>query len=595
MKAIALIKKDVRRHWWLPGVGLTAILCLELMALYSPQLIKQAVNLLAAGRADTGDLVRIGGGIVALACGVAVLRAVGRPFMLAFGYMIERDLRKLFFSCVIGRSGNGGSRRPAGDVMARATYDIDNIRLACGYGFQAAVNSVLTLVLALAYMICMSPVLTLLAFLPLVVIPWLTTRQSKRYHQCHKSIQESFSALTEESRDSVNAIRLIKVFNLISVKDRQLERLARRHLDNNMELARVSALYLPVMTLVTHLSQAVVWGLGGAMAVFGLLSAGDIVAFSAYLVMLRTPLVYSGYLINLYQRARSSCARVDEILARQPGRERASLTEEAPVRHGRGDETVTPGILPPDILIKDLSFTYPGEDRPAVKNITLQIPFGTATAIVGPVGSGKSTLLHLLTRLCEPPPGSIFLGDIDITYMPLGQLRSTLGMAVQQPFLFSDTIRENLRLASPSAGDRKLWEIIDTARLSQEIQNLSEQLDSVLGEQGRTLSGGQKARLCLARTLLQGCPWLLLDDSLSAVDNRIEARILENLSRTRAGTGCLIVSHRPQSLAFCDHIVVLEEGYIKAEGSHEDLIENSGLYRRLVQTQQLASRLSEGI
>ena len=565
------------------AAGLAAILCLELLALYAPQLIKRAVDLLASGNADSASLLRIGGGIVALACGVAALRAVGRPFMLAFGYLVERDLRKHFFSRVI--TGPGSGQRTPGDVMARATYDLGNIRLAAGYGFQAAVNSVLTLILALGYMILMNPVLTLLAFLPMAAIPWLTTRQSRRFHQCHKSIQESFSALTEASRDSVNAIRLIKVFNLIDFKDLQLEGLARRHLDNNMTLARVSALYLPVMTLVTHLSQAVVWGLGGAMAVFGMLSAGDIVAFSAYLVMLRTPLVYSGYLINLYQRAKSSCARVDDILAEQPDGQPVPPTRES------GPEPCPNAA--PDIVVRDLSFTYPGEDRPALKNLSLRLASGTTTALAGPVGSGKSTLLHLLTRLYEPPPNTIFIGGTDITRMPLERLRNTLGLAVQDPFLFSDTIRENLRLACPPAGDNALWQAIDAAGLSREIHSLSEGLDSVLGERGSTLSGGQKARLCLARTLLQGCPWLLLDDSLSAVDNGICARILENLSCIEAG--CLIVSHRPQSLDFCDRILVLAEGRIAAEGRHRELIDTSRLYRRLVRTQQLASRLSEGI
>ena len=592
MKTIELIKKDILRYWWLVAGGLTAIFCLELIALYSPQLIRQAVDLLAAGHADAKSLIRIGGGIVGLACGVAVLRAVGRPFMLAFGHLIERDLRRLFFARVIGSSA-GGSRRPAGDIMSRATYDMNNIRLACGYGFQAAVNSILTLVLALAYMIFMSPVLTGLSFLPMVAIPWLTTRQSKRFHQSHKSIQESFSALTEESRDSVNAIRLIKVFNLISVKDRQFNGLAGRHLDNNMELARVSALYLPVMTLITHLSQAMVWGLGGAMAVYGLLSAGDIVAFSAYLVMLKTPLVYSGYLINLYQRAKSSCTRVDDILTQQAGPKSQWGQQADHEQTSQGDDGHISPAPEANIVIKDLSFTYPGEDRPALKDISLRLPSGTTTALVGPVGSGKSTLLHLMTRLFEPPPGSIFLGETDIARLTLKQLRSALGLAVQDPFLFSDTIRENLILACPSAGDNQLWQAIDAAGLTEEVQALSGQLDSVLGERGRTLSGGQKARLCLARTLLQGCPWLLLDDSLSAVDNKVEARILENLSQLNAG--CLIVSHRPQSLAFCDHIVVLEDGYLAAEGSHEELIETSSLYRRIVQTQQLASKLKGGI
>ncbi len=584
MKTTRIIKKDIRRYWWLPGAGLTAIFCLELMALYSPQLIKRAVDLLASGEADTGRLLGIGGSVVALACGVAVLRAVGRPSLLAFGYMIERDLRHHFFSRVIGLSGDGGSRAPAGDIMARATYDINNIRLACGYGFQAAVNSVLTLALALAYMIFMSPLLTLLAFLPMVAIPWLTTRQSKRFHHCHRAIQESFSALTEESRDSVSAIRLIKVFNLVSIKDRQFDRLARRHLDNNMTLARVSALYLPVMTLITHLSQAVVWGLGGAMAVTGMLSAGDIVAFSAYLVMLRSPLVYSGYLINLYQRAKSSAARVDGILEEPPGRARVCRAEKNDPRPGVGG----------DILIKNLSFTYPGENRPALEDISLCLPSGATTAIVGPVGSGKSTLLQLLTRIQDPPPNSIFIGNTDILHIPPGQLRSHMGMSVQEPFLFSDTIRENLLMARPAASEGELWEAVEATGLSREIRGFPEQLDTILGERGQRLSGGQKARLCLARTILQECPRLLLDDPLSAVDNRVEALILDSLSK-RMGAGCLIVSHRPQSLAFSHRIAVLEEGRLNAQGSHKKLIETSRLYRRLMHTQHLASRLSEGI
>ena len=378
MSTIAIITKDVRKYWWLVAGGLTAILVLEVLALYAPQLIKKAIDLLAAGQADRHRLGLIAGAIVALALGIAVLRAVGRPAMLAFGRIIERDLRERFFEQVIALPRSAVDRQPAGDIMAHATYDIDNIRLAAGYGCQAAINSMLTLILALAYMIWMSPVLTLLAMVPMAAIPWLTRRQSIRFHQCHKAIQESFSALTEESRDSLNAIRLIKVFDLTAVKDRQFDRLAQTHLDNNMQLARVSALYLPVMTLVTHLSQAVVWGCGGAMAVLGMLTAGDIVAFSAYLVMLKTPLVYSGYLINLYQRAKSSCTRVDRIL-NQP----VETLDALPIRQ--------PALCQgEDIVIKNLTFTYPGENRPVLINISLRLPHGSTTALVGPVGSGTS-------------------------------------------------------------------------------------------------------------------------------------------------------------------------------------------------------------
>ncbi len=582
MKTTAIIIQDIRRYWWLPTGGLSAIFCLELLAVYMPQLIRRAVDLLAAGEADSGALIRIGGCIVALATGIAILRAVGRPCMMAMGRCIERDLRQQFFSSVVCLSGQPRGVFPAGDMMARATYDIDNIRLAAGYGFQAAITSMLTLIMALACMIWLNPTLTVLACLPMASIPWLTTRQSKRFHQCHRSIQESFSTLTEESRDSLNGIRLIKVFDLVLAKDRQFERLAQSHLKNNMELARVTALYLPVMALITNLSQAIVWGVGGAMAVLGMLSTGEIVAFSAYLVLLKTPLVYSGYLINLYQRARSSCSRVDQILERQLPDQTSSLLREERFFDARKQA---------DIVIKKLSFTYPGESRSVLEGVNVRFPHGSTTAIVGSVGSGKSTLLQLLTRLLEPPPETVFIGDTDITHIPHEQLRAHIGMAMQEPFLFSDTIRANLLPARFQAGDQQLRQAIEVAGLTEEIASLPRQMDSVLGEKGRALSGGQKARLCLARTILQGSPILLLDDPLSAVDTKAEAQILQNLSLLRAGLTNIMVSHRPQSLAFCDHIIVLEAGRLVAEGSHDRLLQSCDLYRRLVRTQQLASKL----
>ena len=579
MSTIEIAKRDIRRYWWLVAGGLTAILVLELMALYAPQLIKQAIDMLAEGQAVFHRLGAIAGAIAALALGVALLRAVGRPSMLAFGYIVARDLRGQLFSRIIAMSCPAIDRQPAGDIMARATYDIDNIRLAAGYGCQAAISSLLTLIIALAYMIIMSPLLTLLAILPMAAIPWLTHRQSIRFHQCHKNIQESFAALTEESRGSLNAIRLIKVFNLLDIKERQFEGLAQKHLDNNMELARVSALYLPVMILVTQLSQAVVWGLGGAMAVLGMLSPGEIVAFSAYLVLLRTPLVYSGYLINLYQRAKSSCGRVDYILD-QPGESSAAQTAGHWAPSG-----------PADVVIRNLTFTYPGESNAVLRNLSLRLPHGITTAIVGPVGCGKSTLLQLIARIHEPPRDTIFLGGTDITRIPLEKLRSFIGMTTQDPFVFSDSISANLRLARPRADDEALWRVIEVVGLTDEIRAIAEELDSVPGEKGQKLSGGQKARLCLARTVLLERPLLLMDDPLSAVDTSAEARILEHLSRLRNGLTNLIVSHRPLSLSFSDHIVVLDEGCLNAEGSHEALIETSGLYRRLVLTQQLNAKV----
>ena len=583
MNTVFIIKKNLRAYWWLVTGGLAAIACLELLSLYGPQLIKQAVDLLASGRADRQKLLHLAGTLVVLAVGVALLRAVGRPLMLAFGRLVERDLRNQFFTHITELPRMFLDRRPAGDIMARATYDMDNIRLAAGYGCQAAFSSLLTLVLALAYMIWMSPLLTLLSAVPMTLIPWLTRRQSRRFHACHQNIQQSFGSLTESSRDSLSAIRLLKAYDLGDMTRRRFQAKAKAHLDRNMELARVSALYLPVMTTILHMSQTIVWGGGGAMAVLGGVTPGDIVAFSAYLAMMRSPLLYSGYLINLSQRARSSSLRVDEIFDqaietgdRLPG---VSMS-----REHRPDEVE-------DIVIDDLTFAYPGEPEPVLKNLSMQIPAIAASAITGPVGSGKSTLFQLLTRIYEPPERTIYIGGRDITRIPVAALRARIAMTVQEPFVFSGCVRENLMLAAPSATEEELWQVLSDVGLADEIAALPGRLDAELGERAHILSGGQKARLSVARTLLSRRPLFLMDDPLSSVDTRAEGAVLNNLARLQNDRTHVMISHRPLSLSFCSSIFVLDNGRITAKGSHGELMRKSSLYQKLALAQHLKLRV----
>lgn len=579
MNTRTIIKKEILRYRWLIVIGLTAILLVEWVSAYVPQLIKQAVDILAEGDTDSKRLINYGCTLAALALSIAVLRVLGRPSFLAFGRLTEKTLRKNYFSHITKLPRSFFDHTPAGDIMSRSGYDIDNIRLAVGYGFQVAFSSLMTLILAVFYMVRMSPVLCLIAMIPMVFIPFLGRRQSVKFHQCHQNIQNSFSRLTEESRSSLNTIRLIKTYDLADYKHYQFRQMSQSHLEKNMDLAKTSALYLPVMTLVTYLSQAIVLGCGGVMAVRGMLTAGEIVAFTSYLVMLRGPLIYSGYLINLYQRASNSKKRVDDIF-KYPA-ETIEARDVNPCHNG----------LSPSVTIKNLTFTYPGETRPALSNISLHIPENTGHAIVGPVGSGKSTLLKLLTRVIEPPEGTVFLGGRDVTTIPLKKLRSSIGMTNQKPFVFSGSIRENLLLAAPGATEKEMWEVIDVVGLTDEIRALSGMLDGVLGEKGHNLSGGQQARLSLARTLLQKTPLLLFDDPLSAVDTRAEALILSHLSNFRKNNTKLMVSHRPLSLSFCDRIWLMDQGQMTRHGTHQALLQQSGLYQQMIKTQKISAKV----
>lgn len=576
MSAWQVVRASARRSPALIIGGLAAIVVLEALSLYSPQLIKQAVDLLARGEATAAALLRLAGFLAGLAVAVALLRMLGRPMLLAFGRRVERDLRDSLARRLLAKPQDFFDRQTPGQVMARATYDLNNLRLAAGYGLQAALGSALTLALALGYMLWLSPWLTLLAALPMTAIPWLTRRQSILFHGCHQSIQTSFSALSEEAGDCLGAIRLVKAYDLAGAKQEGYAGLAARHRDHNLELARVSALYLPVMTLVTHLSQAVVWGAGGALAVLGRVSPGDVVAFAAYVAMMQTPLVYSGYLINLSQRARSSAGRLAEIFEDPDLEEALDPAPEGPA---------------PTLSVRGLTFTYPGESRPALSGVDLDLAPGGQTALVGPVGSGKSTLLGLLAHLYPPPEGAIWVGDGDAAQMPRSRLRQMVGLVPQEPFLFSATVRENLSLARPGADEQDLWRVLALAGLDQEVRELPQGLDTALGEQGRTLSGGQRARLALARALLQDPPILLLDDPLSAVDPMAEASILRGLAEHRRGRATLIVSHRPGSLAFAQSIVVLDQGRVAGRGSHGELAASCPLYRRLLQKERLARRV----
>ena len=575
----AILTRLARRRWPRLALGLAALVGVDLAQLFVPRLIKSAVDGLTLGTATSRSLLLLGLGVLGLSVTMAALRSVWRPMLLGFARAAERDFRGRIFDHLQRMHLGFLDDNAPGELMARATNDLNNIRMATGMGMVAAIDGVVMGLAALGFMLYISPLLTLLAVLPMPAVVLLTRMQSRRMHKCYTDVQESFAALTEQVREALSGIRLVKAYGLAGRELGRLARSGRRHLELNLNLARLLGLFFPMMTLFTNLSLAVVLMAGGPLTVFNRITAGDFVAFSAYLNMLTWPMMALGWVVSLMQRARSSLQRVDEILEARP----QVSDPERPA--------ALPAGAPLDLEVRNLSFSYPGGQGPVLHEVSLDLPAGASLALVGRIASGKSTLLSLLTRLYEPPPGTVFLAGVDVRELRQADLRARVVLVTQEAFLFSATVRANLAMGKPQASEAELWAALEAAGLSQEVASLPQGLDSQLGEKGHSLSGGQRQRLALARALLLDPPVLLLDDPLSAVDTETEGEILASLARVRRGRSTLMVSHRLASVAFADRIYVLDRGRVVEQGRHQELMARRGVYHTLFAEQAILAEL----
>ena len=560
-------------------MGLLALVLVDIFQLYIPRLIKLAVDDLTYGRADAARLLTIAGWVLALAVAMAGMRMVWRPLLMGFARLVERELRLKLFDHLQSMHLGYLDDNPPGELMARATNDLNNIRMATGIGLVAAVDGAFMGMAAIGFMLYISPLLALLAILPMPAIVVLARQQSRRFHHRYNRVQEAFSAMTEQVREVMSGARLVKSYALAGPEEKRLEMAARGYLRQNLGLARIMALFFPLMVFFTNLSLAVVLGVGGPFAVFNKITAGDFVAFTAYLGMLTWPMMALGWVVSLIQRARTSLARVGEILSAEPAVQDVAAPTPLPAATGQGLE------------IRDLTYRYPGAGEDTLRKVSLTVPGGRLIALVGPIGSGKSTLLRLLGRLYEPPAGAVFVEGVDVRQAAQAELRAHVVQVPQEAFLFSASVAKNLALGRPEASEEELWAALEAAELAQEVRELPQGLATELGERAHTLSGGQRQRLCLARALLLDPPVLVLDDPLSAVDTGTETRILANLARLRSGRTTLVVSHRLASVAFAARIYVLQAGRVREQGAHAELLAQGGLYYDLFAEQALLAEL----
>lgn len=563
------------------SLGILLLLAVDFLQLIIPRFIKGAIDDLTSPSGAGSGLIHYVFLILGTAFLIFIFRMIWRRLIFGQARRIEEALRSRLFEHLLKLPPSFYHRTSIGDVMAHTTNDIEAVRMALGMGLVSLIDSLILGSAAIAFLAYINLKLTLISLWPMPIVAFLTQRLSKLLHQRFESVQETFSKIMEKVRESLVGILVVKAYTLQEREEGNLARLSLQYQDQNIRLARVMGTLFPMSVLMTNLSLVVVLWIGGQQVLTKEITAGDFVAFISYLGLLSWPVMALGWVINLIKRGAVSLERIERILTVSP--EIADLLPGTPLSFSRMD-----------IQITDLTFSYAQEAPPALKGVTLEIGPGQTCLITGQTGAGKTTLALLLIRLLEPPLEHIFLEGREIHSFPIIQLRKSISLIPQEPFLFSDTIRANLLLARPEAEEADLWEVLKIAAFQEEVQGFPQGLDTIVGEKGVLLSGGQKQRLSLARALLENPFVLILDNTLSSVDLNTEHRIQEALVPFRKGKTTVYISHRLIGLEGVDTIFLLDNGVVVESGSHQQLIEQKGPYWNLYRYQSLEMELRQG-
>lgn len=517
--------------------------------------------------------------IVAAAVLSGITRFGMRQLLNSISRSIETDLRNDLFRHLLRLSPEFYDRWRTGDLMSRVTNDVLAVRQVAGPAIMYLVNTAAVSVFALALMMWISPTLTAIAMIPMVLIPVAVVWFGSRIHSRFERIQEQFSELNSFAQENLSGIRIVQAY---AREDDQVRRFGLRsteYMERNLDLARIWGAFFPALRFLGGLGAVIVLWLGGREVIAGHITLGEFVAFGFYLTLLMWPMIAVGWVTNLFQRGAASMGRINALLATEPAIDDAAETIDSPITGA--------------IEFRNVWFRYPETERWVLEDVNFMIEPGETVAIVGATAGGKSTIVRLMARLYDVTRGEILIDGIDVRNRRLESLRSAIATVPQEPFLFSDTLRENLILDDTESDDR-LARAIDVAQLRTTLDEIPRGLDTLLGERGINLSGGQKQRATIARALHRDSPILILDDSLSAVDTVTEEAILEGLREFMEGRTSIIVSHRVSAVAGADKILVLDEGHIVETGKHAELLAAGGVYARLLERQLLTEELQAG-
>jgi len=559
-------------------LGLSSLLLVDFLQLLIPRIIKKSIDVLTAGLASSGLLLKYALIIVGIAIAMAIFRYIWRYLVFGHSRKVEEALRNRMYEHLQTLSLSFYWKTKTGDLMARTVNDIDAVRMATGMGLVALTDGVVLGLATVGFMLYINIKLTLVSLVPTPFIVYFTLIITRRMGRKFRQVQQTFSELTESVREALAGIRVIKAYNRQSWEYSRVKDQGETYIKNNLDLARSLALFFPMMTLFTNLGLAVVIWIGGRLTILGDITTGDFVAFISYLNLLTWPMMALGWVTNLIQRASASMRRINGILHEVP-----EIT----------NQTANPfrGAIRGGICLKHVTFFYPKERYPVLNDIDLRIEAGHTVAVVGGVGSGKSTLLQIIPRLMETERGMVQIDGIPIHDIDLRNLRGSIGFVTQESHIFSDTILNNIVFGRQGISKDLINSALEVSQLTVEIGSFPRGIHSHLGEKGITLSGGQRQRLTIARALICNPPILILDDALSQVDTSTEARILNSILEMRRGKTNIIVSHRLSTIRRADIIYVLKAGRLVERGEHTSLLAARKEYFRLYERQQLSEAL----
>jgi ABC-type multidrug transport system fused ATPase/permease subunit len=531
-----------------------------------PYLVGVTVDEIRTGGTDLWPLglAVAGAGVLRLAFSVSRRLVAGR---VSLG--VEYDLRNRMYEHLQSLELAFFDTQQTGQLMSRATVDLQSVRFFLGYGLIFLLQSAITIVIAAAVMLAVDPFLALVSLAPTPWVIWIAFRYGQRNRPATQEVQQRIAELTAEAEENIGGVRVVKAF---AQEQRQLRRFSKtvaRVFDQSMVSTRLRAFYSPFIGFLPQLGLAALLLVGGHQVINGNITVGEFIAFYGYVLMLTGPMRWLGMALGMAQRAVASGARVFELLDRAP--QLVAAPDAPPLPPGGGR-----------VEMRDVTFGYNGGD-PVLRDVDLDVEAGRTVALVGPTGSGKTTLVMLIPRLYDTERGTVLVDGMDVRALDPATLRREVAVVSDDAFLFSAPLGENIAYARPDATDEEITAAAERAGLGELLDELPEGLDTLVGERGLTLSGGQRQRVAIARALLAEPRILILDDATSSVDATTESRIKAALAEVMEGRTTFVIAHRLSTIALADEVVVLEDGEVAARGTHDELLATSPLYREIAE------------